>query len=161
MKYIQVCCIIGLIMAAVVSCRSTKTIQTAITKKDTIQVIPVVDARADSMAFIRQVLDTVKKNRIDYKTCSAKVKVDFEGGDGKKNDFNAFVRLKKDSVLWISINAAFGIEAFRVLITPDSVKVVNKIDKIVQLRSVEYLQEVSKIPLTFNDLQNLLVGNPV
>jgi hypothetical protein len=47
------------------------------------------------------------------------------------------------------------------MITPDSVKVINKIDKIIQLRSVEYLREVARIPLTFTELQELLIGNPV
>jgi len=69
--------------------------------------------------------------------------------------------LKKDSVMWISIIAALGIEGFRVLITPDSVKVINKLDKTVQLRSVEYLREVANIPLNFAELQDLLIGNPV
>jgi hypothetical protein len=161
MKYIHGAFVLVLAMAVMSSCRFTKTIQTAIAKKDTTQVIPVVDARADSMRFIRQVLDTVHKNQIDFQTFNAKIKVDFEGSDGKKNDFNAFVRLKKDSILWVNINAALGFDAFRVLITRDSVKVVNKLNKTVQLRSVEYLQEVTKIPLTFTDLQNLLVGNPV
>lgn len=150
-------------MVAAIACRSTKSIQTAIARKDTAQVVlvPVVDSRTDSMRFIRQVLDTVQKNRIDFKSFSAKIKVNFEGGDGKKNDFNAFIAIKKDSMLWISINAVFGLEAFRVLITPDSVKVLNKLDRVAQLRSVEYLQEVAKIPLTFKELQDLLVGNPI
>ena len=59
-----------------------------------------------------------------------KLKHNFEGKDGKKADFNAFVRLRKDSLLWVSINVALGIEAFRLLITPDSVKVLNKLDKV-------------------------------
>ena len=144
------------------SCRSTKRIQTAISKKDTSQITVTNngDAKADSMRFIKQVYNTVQTNKINFNSFSAKVKVDFEGKDGKKNDFNAFIRLKKDSVLWISINAALGIEAFRVMITPDSVKVLNKLDKVVQLRSVSYLQDVAKIPLSFAELQDLMVGNP-
>lgn len=150
-------------MIAFSSCRSTKTIQTAIAKKDTTIVIPVVDHRAaDSLLYIKKVWDTIRKNTIDFQTFSAKIKVDFEGSDGKKNPpFNAFVRLKKDSILWVNINAALGFDAFRVLITPDSVKVINKLNRTVQLRSVGYLQELTKIPMTFNDLQNLLIGNPI
>ena len=145
------------------SCRSTKTIQTAIAKRDTTVVIPIVDhGAADSMLYIKKVWDTIRKNTIEFKTFSAKIKVDFEGSDGKKTPpFNAFVRLKKDSILWVNINAALGFDAFRVLITPDSVKVINKLNRTVQLRSVGYLQELSKIPMTFSDLQNLLVGNPI
>lgn len=143
------------------SCRSTRKIQTVITKKDTIQVIAVTDPRADSLRYIHEVHARILQNRIEFNTFSAKVKVDFEGSDGKKSDFNAFIRLKKDSVMWISIIAALGIEGFRIMITSDSVKVINKLDKVVQLRSVEYLREVARIPLSFVELQDLLIGNPV
>lgn len=143
------------------SCRSTKKIQTVMQKKDTAQVVPIVDSRADSMQFIREAYQSVEKNQINFRTFSAKVKVDFVGNDGKKSDFNAFLRIKKDSAIWVSINALLGIEAFRVLITRDSVKVLNKLDRIIQLRSVEYLQEVARIPFSFEELQELLIGNPV
>lgn len=145
------------------SCRSTKKIQTAISRKDTTVVIapPVVDPRADSIKFMHEAYAAVLKNKIEFQTFSAKVKVDFEGKDGKKSDFNAFLRLRKDSALWISVNVALGIEAFRVLITPDSVKVLNKIDKIVQLRSVSALQEMTQLPFSFTELQDVIIGNPV
>lgn len=165
MKYFQwlLFLVMGIVIVSGNSCRSTRKIQTVITKKaDTVhQVIAVTDPRADSLRYIHEVYDRIMKNKIDYNTFSAKIKVDFEGNDGKKTDFNAFIRLNKDSVMWISIIAALGIEGFRVLITPDSVKVINKLDKIVQLRSVEYLREVANIPLTFDELQDLLIGNPV
>ena len=130
-------------------------------KKDTSQIMVTVnaDSRRDSIQFIKQVYHTIQTNKIDFNSFSAKVKVNFEGQDGKKSDFNAFIRLQKDSALWISINAALGIEAFRIMVTPDSVKVLNKLDKVVQLRSVNYLQEVAKIPLSFTELQDLIVGN--
>ena len=149
------------VIGCIAGCRSTKRIQTAMSKKDTSQIVVPgsPNSKADSMQFIRQVFNTIQTNKISYNTFSAKVKVDFEGNDGKKSDFNAFIRLKKDSVLWISINAALGIEAFRVMVTPDSVKVLNKLDKVIQLRSVSYLQEVAKIPLKFAELQDLIVGN--
>jgi len=146
-----------LIMAG---CRSTKKIQTAIATKDSVTV-NTTNSHDDSLAFMRDLYGKISRTHIDFRTFSAKVKVDFEGSDGKKSDFNAFIRLHKDSLLWVSINAALGIEAFRVLITPDSVKVLNKLDKIAQLRSVSYLQEVTKIPLSFNDLQKLIIGNPL
>ena len=80
-------------------------------KKDSAQtVVTDSSSRRDSIKFIQNVYQAVEKNRIDFETFSAKVKVDFEGSDGKKNDFNAFIRLRKDSVLWVSINALLGIE---------------------------------------------------
>jgi hypothetical protein len=147
---------------ALFSCRSTKSIQTAMSKKDSVQILlPDSTARTDSLKFMQDIHDAVAKNRVDFQTFSAKVKVDFQGSDGKKNDFNAFIRLQKDSVLWVSVNALLGIEAFRVLITPDSVKVLNKLDRVVQLRSVSYLREITKLPFGFKELQDLIIGNPI
>jgi hypothetical protein len=144
-----------------VACRSTKKIQTAISKKDTTQIVRVDNAKFDSSSFINQVYKGVMNNYIDFTTFSAKVKVDYRGGDGKNYDFNAFLRMRKDSVIWVSINAALGIEAFRIMITPDSVKVLNKLDKVAQLRSMDYLQEVTQLPFNFEALQELIIGNPI
>lgn len=148
-------------LVSAVSCRSTKTLQKTIVKKDSVAVTTPRDSHADSVAFMQDVYQGIKKNHIDFRTFSGKMKVNFDDSRGKNNDFNAFIRIKKDSMIWVSINAALGIEAFRIQITPDSVKVMNKIDKEIQLRSVNYLQEVTKIPFNFYQLQDLLVGNPV
>ncbi|MBL7736906.1 MAG: DUF4292 domain-containing protein [Chitinophagaceae bacterium] len=142
------------------ACRSAKKIQHVISaKKDS--TVSVNDGRADSLKYMKTIYEGALRNKLDYNTFSAKVKVVFQGNDGKKSDFNAFFKLQKDSVLWISINALLGIEAFRVLITPDSVKVINKLDKVAQLRSVAYLTEIARIPFTLNELQDLIIGNPI
>src|SRR3954465_5365008 len=161
MKHISGLVIITFIMAAATSCRSTKTIQTAISKKDTAVVVPVVDHRADSMQYISKIWDTIRQNTIKFNTFSAKIKVHCERSDGKNYDFTAYVKMKKDSLLWISIRALDVIEVFRVKITPDSLIIIDKNKKTYQLRSVQSLQEGIQIPLTFTDLQNLLVGNPI
>ena len=152
---------LGVLCLMIFSCRSAKKIQTAISKKDTSQVVMVSDSKFDSAGFIRNVIPKIDANHIDFNTFSAKVKVDYRGGDGKSYDFNAFLRMRKDSIIWVSINAALGIEAFRILITPDSVKVLNKLDKVVQFRSLNYLQEVTKLPIDFHTLQDIIIGNPV
>jgi hypothetical protein len=152
---------IGVFCLVIFSCRSTKKIQTAISKKDTAQVVLVNDSKFDSAGFIKNVTTHIDGNYIEFNTFSGKVKVDYRDGDGKNYDFNAFLRMRKDSVIWVSINAALGIEAFRILITPDSVKVLNKLDKIAQFRSLSYLQEVTKLPIDFHTLQDIIIGNPV
>ena len=67
----------------------------------------------------------------------------------------------KDSVIWISITGLFGIEGLRAYITKDSIKIINKQNKIYTGRSVAYLQEVTGLPLDLHSLQDLLIGNPV
>jgi hypothetical protein len=142
------------------SCRSTKNIQTAIAKKDTIAA-STTNGHADSIAFIKMNYERLQAMRINYTTFSAKIDVDYEDAEGKKYDVNAHLRMYKDSVIWISITAILGIEGMRAYITKDSVKLLNKQDKVYSARSVSYLQEVTALPLDLNSLQDLLIGNPV
>lgn len=146
------------------SCRATKKIQSAIVKKDTVIVtIPpiAIDAKNDSVTFIRENYQEILKNRIDFTTFSAKLDVDYDDPDGKKLDVNAQIRMYKDSVIWVSITAIFGIEGLRAYITTDSVKVLDKQNKIYIARSIAYLQEITALPLNLQSLQDLLIGNPV
>ena len=149
------------------SCRSAKKITTAISKKDTTQpktdtaTASAEDLHEDSLKYIRQLYSHLQTNTIDCRTFSAKLKVHYESSDGKDYEFNAFIRLQKDKMIWISINALLGIEAFRAIITPDSVKVLNKLDRVYQARSVSYLQEISHLPFDFNTMQSIVLGNPI
>jgi hypothetical protein len=142
------------------SCRSTRKIQTAISKKDT-TTLAIDNSKEDSLRFIRGTLAQIDSNRIDFRTFNSKVNVDYKGFDGKKYDVNANVRMYKDSAIWISANAILGIEAMRVLITKDSVKLLDKINKVYTARSMQYLQEVTTLPLDLQTLQQLIIGNAV
>ena len=154
-----------LLMVLAASCKSAKKIQTAITKTktDTTQMIIVDNAHADSVMVIRDLMKKLNSNRIvNFKTFSAKVKVNYRDKEGEQPELTVFIRMQKDSLIWISVNATiFSYEALRVLITPDSVKVQNKKDKIVQLRSVNYLKELVDLPFDFYTLQDFLLGNPI
>ena len=138
------------------SCRSTRKITTAITKKDT-SVVKI----NDTVQMIQAALQGLSANRIQYQTFSSKINVDYRGSDGKHQDVNANVRMYRDSALWISVTGALGIEGMRVLITRDSVKMLNKLEKTYTARSVDYLQEVTALPLDLPTVQNLIIGNPV
>lgn len=156
---------------AVAGCRSTKKISKAIAttniRKDTTgdaaraAAAAPRDAHADSMEVIRQAVQGLANNHIDFKTFSGHMHVHYEGSDGKDNEFNAVVRIKKDSMIWVSINALLGFEALRLQITHDSVKILDRLHKIARLRSVTYLQDQVHLPVDFQTLQDLLIGNPV
>ena len=149
-----------ILVGTLVSCRSTKKIGTAIAKKDTIQ-LAMADAKADSAMFINTLLSDIAANRINFTTFSGKMNIDYRGGDDKNYDVNAVIRMYKDSAIWISANAVLGIEAIRLLVTKDSVKLLNKLEKTYTARSISYLQEITALPLNLTTLQDLIIGNPV
>ncbi len=144
------------------SCKSTKKIQAAIAKKDSTSVLIKETSNEDSLNIIKTAVDGIHKKHTDFATFSAKIKVDYEDSKGKQPGITAFVRMIKDSVIWVSGYATlFNIEAFRLMITKDSVFVIDKINKEIQLRSIDYLQEVTQIPFDFGTVQDLLIGNPI
>jgi hypothetical protein len=143
------------------SCRSTKKLQTAVNKKDTIITVKNLPS-PDSLKAGKDLFATLGQKQIDFKTFSAKIKVQYEDSKGKQPDVIAVVRMKKDSVIWVSINATFlSIEAFRILITKDHVTILNKLAKQVEEHPFSFIEEIAKIPLDFRTLQDLIIGNPV
>ncbi|HWH62164.1 MAG TPA: DUF4292 domain-containing protein [Ginsengibacter sp.] len=162
MKYFITVVFGCILLYSMSSCRSTKKLQTAVSRKDTLVTKTPAPATNDSLKEASDILKSLDKNRISFKTFSAKIKVDYEDYRGKQPDFNAFVRLYKDSVLWVSINATFlSIEAFRILITKDSIIILNKLNKQVEYHNFNYIESIARIPLNFSTLQDIIIGNPV
>lgn len=145
-------------------CHSTKKLQTAINKKDA--AIQNMKVKSGGTVFnpapAIEILSLLDKNKINFETFSAKAKIQYEDRNGKQPDFNAFIRLKKDSALWVSISSTFlGIEAFRLYITPDTLAILNKLDKTIEYHPFSYVENIAHIPLSFSILQDILIGNPV
>ncbi|MEP6699710.1 MAG: DUF4292 domain-containing protein [Bacteroidota bacterium] len=161
---IRTCIILTITIFLFGSCRSTKNIQTAIAKKDTVVVavtLPTDNPKDDSIAFIKENYNRIINNRINFTTFSAKADVNYEDADGKKYNVNAHIRMYKDSIIWVSVTGPLGIEGLRAYITKDSVKMLDKQKKEYITRSVSYLQEITELPLDLTSLQDLLIGNPV
>lgn len=162
MKYISTLVVLFILICLSYSCKTVKQINKAIAPKDTSAVVIIDQSKADSILMIKNTIDNLNRNYIDFKTFNAKIKVDYEDNKGKQPDVTAIVRIIKDSAIWISLTASFlNVEIYRVLITKDSVILLNKRDKEVQYRSLDYLQEVTQIPFDYKTLQDLLIGNPV
>lgn len=173
-KFLVIIGLVGLFAGGLAGCRSTKKIRkviaTTVVKKDTTgdaaraASLPPRDVHADSLAVIAKAVAGLGANRIDFQTFSAHMHVHFQGGDGKDNEVNALVHIEKDKRIWVAIFGSIGpvtVEAFRVLITPDSVKILDKLKKVARLRSVSYLQEQIHLPVDFKTVQDILIGNPV
>jgi hypothetical protein len=120
------------------ACHSTKKISTAINRKDTAVAVVIKNNPVDSAAIRASILQKVQANHIDFSWFSAKIKVDYEGASGDNKDATANIRMRKDSV-----------------------KLMNKLDKKIQYRSISYLQELTQLPFDFYTLQDLLLGNPI
>ena len=103
-----------------------------------------------------QLLDSVRANS-SYEFLSAKLSVN-HSTEEKTQSFGARARLKKDSIIWLSITPGLGIEAVRVVITPDSIKMINRIEQKYFSESFEKTNELLKMEVSFEVLQSALTG---
>jgi Domain of unknown function (DUF4292) len=162
MKKFQQLIVIVIVLALLSACRATKKIQQVIVKKDTVATSDqIVPTHTDTMRMVNELLGKVDQNKIEFNTFSAKIKVDYTNSKGKQPNFIANIRMLKDSIIWVSLSNDIGIEGIRVLITKDSIKILDKLANTYQVRPLNMIQEISQIPFQFSDLQNILIGNPV
>lgn len=107
-------------------------------------------------------LKRYERNSISYGWVGMKLDVELQTL-GESQGFKANIRMKKDSCVWISISPALGIEVFRVLITPDSLKYISKIpdNKYYYSGKFEDINEIAKVGIDFDMLQDLLIGNAI
>ncbi len=102
------------------------------------------------------------ENKYNFEWLGMKVDASF-GTEEKSESFKATIRMRKDSVIWVSIVPALGIEMIRVMITPDSLKYLSKIpeNKFYYYGSFEDIGKLIGIAFDFEMLQDLLVGNAI
>lgn len=94
---------------------------------------------------------------LDFRYLQAKGKVQFEM-KGDKQEATLAIRMRRDSIIWLSVSKV-GIEGARMKITPDSVFVLNKLQKTVFVGSFSALQDRYQVPIDFAMLQAALLAN--
>ena len=114
----------------------------------------------DSAAILKQQLTDAINTPLNFTTFYGRAKANYSSPQASGNA-TVYIKMRKDSIIWISITGPLNIEGARVLVTPDSVKIINKLEGTVQLSSIERLRQITKLPLTFSDFQNIILGRPV
>lgn len=116
--------------------------------------------RHDNLAIENEAAKYIQKsveNRLDYDWFSSRIKVEYNDNN-LSQDFTAAVRMRRDSMLWISLQGPFGIEGGRILITRDSIFVVNKLSNEYLRQPISYLAKVMPMQTELSHLQDFILG---
>ena len=70
------------------------------------------------------------------------------------------IRVRKDSLIWASVTAPFGIELFRVILTKDSVYYINRTNKTYFVKPIAHISKIIKTDIAFNEIQEMIMANP-
>lgn len=94
----------------------------------------------------------------EFDYLSSKAKFKFEH-DGKRTPATANFRIKKDSIIWISVTAGLGVEFARILIDRNNVKVLSKLDKKYYEYEFAELTKQYGFDFSFDLIQSVILGN--
>ncbi len=99
------------------------------------------------------------ENSVNAEWLGARAKISYSDEYGGES-FTANIRMRKDSAIWMNFKK-FSIEGARVLLTPDSIFVIDRINNEYTAKPFSYAQKEYSLPFGFHGLQALLLGNPV
>lgn len=98
------------------------------------------------------------ENQMQFDYLSAKFTLVYAREKNKTN-LRGQLRIKNDSLIWISFTPALGIEAARVLLTNDSIKFINRLNKTYFSGRYELVDSLLNTTIDLSLLQSMLVGN--
>jgi hypothetical protein len=100
----------------------------------------------------------LKEHELKYTWFSGKFSASYKN-QKKSNSFDGQIRIKRDSIIWLSLTPGLGIEALRIIITQDSVKMINKINNTYYIGNYEAVNRFLNTNIDFDLLQAYLLGN--
>jgi len=100
----------------------------------------------------------LKEHELKFQQLSAKFNVTYQV-DQKKTNVSGNLRIDYDSIIWISITPALGIEAVRFMLTPDSIKYINRLSNTYLVKDFAYINQLLNKTLDYDMAQAFLIGN--
>ncbi|WP_031529554.1 DUF4292 domain-containing protein [Dyadobacter crusticola] len=103
-------------------------------------------------------VEAVKINEVAFNYLTAKSKVSLQSKSQNFDNANVNIRMKKDSIIWLSVTGV-GLEVARGIITRDSIVFMDKIHRDYFVFNYEQLSKQYNFDLNFDLLQAMIVGN--
>ena len=104
----------------------------------------------------KKIVKSINENEHDIKTFQARARIDYFRKNKVKTN-TATIRILSGEKIWIS--APLG--AIRLLITNDSIKYYNKLERNYIKTSFSYIENIIGLNITYEMLEQLLFGQPV
>ncbi|MFM7730608.1 MAG: DUF4292 domain-containing protein [Flavobacteriales bacterium] len=108
----------------------------------------------------RFLLDQYGANKFDFDWLGMKLSATYTEPESELN-FNATIRMRKDSVIWVSVTPMLGIEVIRMMLTPDSLFFLSKApgNEFIYRGPFSELCNLTQTQIEFDMLQDLFIGN--
>lgn len=94
-----------------------------------------------------------------FEWLTANMDIQAEGNGMNFDDLSGQMRMRKDSLVWLSVTASMGIEVARAKVSTDSVWIVNRLEKTYLAEPLDTLSAQLGMPLSLSLIQTLLLDN--
>lgn len=105
----------------------------------------------------KQLAKKLKVKDFDFDYLTIKSKLRFNNG-GKDQKVAGYIRMKKDSIIWMTMSKT-NVEGVRIVVTKDSIMMLNRLDKVYYTFNYEQLQERFNFAFDYDMLQSVITGN--
>lgn len=120
------------------------------TQENTVKVKVKINHRSTKF-LVKKLIE----NEFEFDTFSTKASVSYDNGE--KVSFKAYLRIRKDSVIWVSIKKT--VEVARILITKDTIKFMDRMKNEYFISEFDYINKLFGSDLDYQMLEALLIGN--
>jgi hypothetical protein len=103
------------------------------------------------------VFKAIKNNRCEFQYFTTSASCDYSGSPVP---LTVNIRMERNKKIWMSVSAIF-FEVARVMITEDSVHIINYSEKYAMSRKIDFVAAYIGTPLTIGQIQDVLVGNSI
>ena len=94
-----------------------------------------------------------------FEWLTANLSIQAEGNGMTSDDLSGQLRMRKDSLVWLSVTATMGVEVLRAKVSNDSVWIVNRLEKTYLAEPLDTVSTQLGIPLSLPWVQTLLLDN--
>ena len=107
----------------------------------------------------KELIERVNSKNKTPEWMALKGKVSLILEDKNLGPLNIAIKIRKDSVIWASVRAPFGIELFRTMLTKDSLHYINHTNKTFFVKHISHVADFFNSEVSFSDLQDIISGN--
>jgi hypothetical protein len=102
--------------------------------------------------------DEIGIDMVDFDYLSIKSKIEFQEAASSVKNATALIRLKKDSVMWFNLSGTLGVQGVRGILTQDSIKMINRVEKQYYLMDYDDLSREFNFKIDFSIIQAMVLG---
>ena len=135
--------LVSFTLISVSSCKSTKKVSTKKTLKDY------------GFEYLKEKMN---ENNLSFNYLSAKLSLTYKKEQTSTN-LRGQLRMREDSILWLSFSPAMGIEAARLILTQDSIKFINRLNKTYFVGQYKVLDTLISSTIDYVIIQSMILAN--